>query len=130
MHKVSLLTFYSISVLHYACAMGWGLERAYLILRGAGNVVEVGNTQVKRLSWEVVGVFLIGSWLLNCKMLLCYIRTEDKQWELRGLCEDVPQGKCDYFVCLWLFFMKAGNDLKRALSCFGNSYFIGIFCSV
>lgn len=67
-------------------------------------------------------------------MLFCYISTEDKQWEMHGLWEDrYTMGKFDFFVCLWLFwlfFLQAGNDLKRALFCFGNGYVVGIFCSV
>lgn len=63
-------------------------------------------------------------------MLFCCISTDDMQWEVHGLWEAMPQGNLTFFACLWLFSLEAVNDLKRALFCFGNGYFIGIFCSV
>lgn len=68
--------------------------------------------------------------LLSCKALFCYISAEDKQWGAHGLWKDRPWGNLTSFVCLWLFFLEAGNDLKGALFCLANSYFVGILCSI
>lgn len=75
-----------------------------------------------RLSW-------LGPWLGSCcwfakccfgTLVQNFTSVKDEQWEVHGLCEDMPWRNLTFLYVCDLFFLKAGSDLKRALFCFGK----------
>lgn len=100
----------------------WGsvfpLGREHMSLTGAaaaGPGKEWQAELVGGLTWVLLLTWKMLLWL-SSKLNFCERWAVGSAWLLWGYATE----KCDFFVCLWLFFLKAGSDLKRALFCFGK----------
>lgn len=78
------------------------------------------------LSWVMLLICKMLLWYINSKLYFCERWAVGSAWPLWRYATE----KFDFFVCLWLFFLKAGSDLKRAPFCFGKWLLYRHFCSV
>lgn len=79
---------------------GWRLE--------LGHVTDLKNAALVHYFYITFGTLLtLLLWKMSSGKCIASVRASATE-------------KFDFVLCLWLFFVKAGSDLKRALFCFGK----------